>query len=172
MICEYTLPTISCHRQQYKSRAQEYQKCTSRRKTQLSSQWQLLQLFQTLVQTGILGGRGQVRQSGRKRIDQTIRVACSRHTNLHSWHELQTSISSKVENGIGLENLHKVGILEGLLHSDEHISELLSVNNQVLTVRVQISRGRTPVLLKILDVRGLVVRLLSAHAGRYVELGG
>ena len=111
MICEYTLPTISCHRQQHKSRAQEYQKCTSRRKTQLSSQWQLLQLFQTLVQTGILGGRGQVRQSGRKRIDQTIRVACSRHTNLHSWHELQTSISSKVENGIGLENLHKVGVV-------------------------------------------------------------
>mmetsp|Transcript_25951 Transcript_25951/g.55789 ORF Transcript_25951/g.55789 Transcript_25951/m.55789 type:complete len:492 (-) Transcript_25951:760-2235(-) len=71
------------------------------------------------------------------------------------------------------EKTHRIPLVsEGRLHTNEDISELLSVDNKVLSIRVEVTRGRSPVLLKVLGIRSFVVVFLSAHAVSNIQLGG
>mmetsp|Transcript_2175 Transcript_2175/g.3567 ORF Transcript_2175/g.3567 Transcript_2175/m.3567 type:complete len:805 (-) Transcript_2175:182-2596(-) len=135
---------------------------------------QFFQFLETLVQACVFGGRSQVGNSGRvgtslgngglrrivggiqvrtwQGVDQTIGVASARHTDLLSRHELQTSMGTKVQDGISLENLFEVSVVgcetvmrarrlgkeqshgisfvsERWLDTNKDISELLSVDD-------------------------------------------
>mmetsp|Transcript_11276 Transcript_11276/g.23077 ORF Transcript_11276/g.23077 Transcript_11276/m.23077 type:complete len:232 (-) Transcript_11276:1381-2076(-) len=100
-----------------------------------------------------------------------------------------------MEDGISFENLFKVRVVssktvvrtgrlgekethritfvsEGWLNTNENVSEFLSVHKQVLTVRIQVSGSRTPVLFKIGSIRGQFIVLIRSHAVSNVEVGG
>ena len=102
---------------------------------------------------------------------------------------------TEVEDGIGLEDLFQVGVVgsetvvrtgglgekqphgvtlvpERRLDTDEDISKLLPVNDQVLAIGVKVSRRRAPVFFQILCVRGKFVVFLSGHAVLDVQFGG
>ena len=73
--------------------------------------------------------------------------------------------------GLGKKESHGVSLVpERRLDTDEDISELLSVDDEVLAVRVEVSRRRAPVLLKILGVWRQLVVLVSVHSVGDVEL--
>mmetsp|Transcript_23287 Transcript_23287/g.34499 ORF Transcript_23287/g.34499 Transcript_23287/m.34499 type:complete len:212 (+) Transcript_23287:2371-3006(+) len=74
--------------------------------------------------------------------------------------------------GFSKQQTHGISLIsERRLNSDENISKLLSVNNKVLSVRVQVSWSRSPVLLEVLSIRSQIVILFSAHAVCNIELG-
>mmetsp|Transcript_25798 Transcript_25798/g.39636 ORF Transcript_25798/g.39636 Transcript_25798/m.39636 type:complete len:462 (+) Transcript_25798:2288-3673(+) len=100
-----------------------------------------------------------------------------------------------MQDGISLEDLLKVGVVSGesvvragrlskqqthgislvterRLDTNENISKLFSVNNEVGSVRVQVSRGRSPVLLKVGGVRSELIVFVSAHAVGNIKFGG
>mmetsp|Transcript_5701 Transcript_5701/g.23522 ORF Transcript_5701/g.23522 Transcript_5701/m.23522 type:complete len:1185 (+) Transcript_5701:1625-5179(+) len=94
---------------------------------------ELLELLETLVQTGVLGGRGQVgdgvgvgaalgngslgRVVGgvvvdvRGAADEVIGVAIAGHANLLTGHELQGAVGAEMEHGVGAEHLLDVGVV-------------------------------------------------------------
>mmetsp|Transcript_2297 Transcript_2297/g.5224 ORF Transcript_2297/g.5224 Transcript_2297/m.5224 type:complete len:337 (-) Transcript_2297:1170-2180(-) len=100
---------------------------------------------------------------------------------------------SKVKDRIGVEDLLQVGVVcsksvmgtcrlreekthgislvsERGLHSDEDISKLLSVNNEVLSIRVEVPRCRSPVLLQVLGVGSELVVFIGTHTVGDVKL--
>mmetsp|Transcript_5652 Transcript_5652/g.13464 ORF Transcript_5652/g.13464 Transcript_5652/m.13464 type:complete len:248 (-) Transcript_5652:1582-2325(-) len=99
---------------------------------------------------------------------------------------------AEVEDGIGLKDLLKVGVVggeamvgrgalgeeqthrialvaEGRLHADEDITELLAEHQHVLPVRVQIARCLAPGLLEVSVVRGELLVLVDGHAVGDIE---
>jgi len=58
------------------------------------------------------------------------------------------------------------------LHTNEDIAKLLPINDEILTVGIEISWRGSPVLLQVLDVWREVVVLIGAHAVRDVQLRG
>mmetsp|Transcript_30830 Transcript_30830/g.60333 ORF Transcript_30830/g.60333 Transcript_30830/m.60333 type:complete len:829 (-) Transcript_30830:742-3228(-) len=178
---------------------------------------ELAELLQALVQASVLRGRGEVRDGGgvatafgdgslrrvvsgvvvqvRERVDQAVRVALAGHTHLLSGHELQGSVGSEVQDGVGAEDLLKVGVVggetvvgrgrlgeeeahgvalvtEGGLDADEDVAELLTVHEQVLAVGVEVAGRRAPVVLEVLRVGGQLAILVHVHAVGHVELRG
>mmetsp|Transcript_13345 Transcript_13345/g.28290 ORF Transcript_13345/g.28290 Transcript_13345/m.28290 type:complete len:220 (+) Transcript_13345:1037-1696(+) len=74
--------------------------------------------------------------------------------------------------GLGEEKTHGISLVpERGLHSNENVSELLSVDNEVLPIRVEVSGGGSPVLFQVLGVRSELVVLIGIHAVRDVKLG-
>ena len=72
----------------------------------------------------------------------------------------------------GEQQTHGVTLVsERGLNSNEDISELLSVYNKVLSIRVQVSGCGSPVLLEVLSVRSQLVVFFGTHAVSNIELG-
>eukprot|EP00962_Isochrysis_galbana_P012886 scaffold3665_cov102-Isochrysis_galbana.AAC.3 len=89
---------------------------------------QLAKLLETLVQAGVLGRRGQIRDGvgvraalgdgglGRvvgRVVVQAVRVARAGHADLLAGHELEGAVSAKVEHGVGAEDLLDVRVVSG-----------------------------------------------------------
>mmetsp|Transcript_5420 Transcript_5420/g.10969 ORF Transcript_5420/g.10969 Transcript_5420/m.10969 type:complete len:244 (+) Transcript_5420:726-1457(+) len=73
---------------------------------------------------------------------------------------------------LGEKKSHWVTLVsERRLDSDENIAELLSVDNKVLSIRVQVSRGRSPVLFQVSGVRSEFIVLVRAHSVCHIQLG-
>mmetsp|Transcript_11146 Transcript_11146/g.19490 ORF Transcript_11146/g.19490 Transcript_11146/m.19490 type:complete len:210 (+) Transcript_11146:2752-3381(+) len=71
------------------------------------------------------------------------------------------------------QQTHGVALIaEGGLHPDEHVAKLLSIDEQLLTVAVQVSWWLAPVLLEGLAVLAQALVLVHLHAVGHIEVAG
>mmetsp|Transcript_32068 Transcript_32068/g.81682 ORF Transcript_32068/g.81682 Transcript_32068/m.81682 type:complete len:265 (+) Transcript_32068:361-1155(+) len=74
---------------------------------------------------------------------------------------------------LGEEKAHRVTLVaERRLHADEDVAEALPVDQKVLTVRVELTRGGAPVLDKLFRIGAHLAVLVDRHAVLYIEVGG
>mmetsp|Transcript_86089 Transcript_86089/g.150116 ORF Transcript_86089/g.150116 Transcript_86089/m.150116 type:complete len:651 (-) Transcript_86089:2100-4052(-) len=147
----------------------------------------------TLSNGGLRGVIGSIVVQIGEGTEQTVRVASIGHTHLLTWHELQGTVGTEVKNGVSLPDVLQVGVVrrkavvragrlreqkshritfvaESGLHTDEQITEVLPIDQHVLTIGVEITRRRSPRLVQAFRVRSELLVLVQGHAVSNVQV--
>mmetsp|Transcript_58566 Transcript_58566/g.137115 ORF Transcript_58566/g.137115 Transcript_58566/m.137115 type:complete len:587 (-) Transcript_58566:521-2281(-) len=90
--------------------------------------------------------------------------------------ELQVGVESGKamvrRGGLGKEQPHRVALIsECRLHSQEDVAELLTINQQILAVSVELSRWSTPILAQVRRKRTQLLVFVHSHAVRNIQVG-